>query len=120
MSGVLSDADLRFINLVAARRRGATPDQTAPPEGVLGDLAGAEPISRAAEIAHRLAAGSPFGAAPLCTALLAMHCQLQLDGFQLLAPQGVTAGMLRGLRDGGADVVTVERWLRDRCVSSAS
>jgi hypothetical protein len=57
--------------------------------------------------------------APLQTVLLVLHCALSLEGFSLIAPQGVLAGMVRGLAADG-DATVVARWLEDRAVPSGS
>lgn len=115
-------ADLRFINLVAARRfAGAQPgpiDEGAL-ESVLSGSADGTPFARAAALAAAVVRRGVVASAPLHTAVLAMHCSLRLDGFSLLTPQGVLAAMIRGLAAGG-EVDAMARWLRDRAVPSAS
>ncbi len=122
MSAPLSAADLRFINDVAVRRYAAG-ESHAVDEAALGRAleAAAEGTAyvRAATLAAGLLRGQVFTGAPLQTALLVLHCALSLQGFSLVAPQGVLAGMVVGLaRDGDAAVVA--RWLEDRAVPSAS
>jgi prophage maintenance system killer protein len=122
VSTPLRTSDLRFINRVAARRfAGGEPG--AVDEAVLAAaLAAAEegpPFARAAALAATLLQRRAFASAPLPTALLAVHCALALEGFSLIAPQGVTAGMIRGLADGGS-AATLARWLEDRAVPAAS
>ena len=117
---VLNAADLRFINLVAVRRFTEV-DQPPPPEGLeeaLDARSGSTAFTHAASLAAALLDRHVFGAAPQHTALLAMCCQLELDGYQLLAPQGVAAGMIRGVAAGEVDVDTVARWLEDRAVQT--
>lgn len=122
MTVALSAADLRFMNLVAARRfAGAEP--TAVEDAALdAALAASDAPSapgRAAQLAGALLADRVFAVAPLPTALLAVHCALWRDGLNLLAPQGVVAGMVRQLAADG-DTGRVARWLEDRSVPSAS
>ena len=117
----LRDADLRFVNLVAARRfAGGDPGavDAAALDAALAAAADGPPFTRAATLAAELVQRGVFSSAPLHTALLALHCSLSLDGFSLVAPQGVLAGMIRGLsRDG--DAAGVARWLEDRAVPIA-
>ncbi len=121
MAGVLSSDQLRFINLVAARRfagRDPEPDAGAavPQHAAAGDSA----FRRAAAVAASAARGRAFTVAPGPTALLAMCCQLANEGFELLAPQGAAAGMISGLRAGRVDEATVARWIEDRAVPMGS
>lgn len=119
---MLTAADLRFINAVAAGRfaRGdhADVDDAALTEAVALQRAGDPPSVRAATLAAALLGRQVFAAAPLPTALLAMHCSLSLDGAMLLAPQGVVAGMVKGLAAGDAPG-SIARWLEDRAVPSS-
>lgn len=122
MTSRLTVADLRFVNRVAARRLlGADPPPAdgdalaAALDGAVGDT----PLDRAAALAATLLGGGMFAVAPLQTTLLVVHCALALDGFILLAPQGVIVGMIRGLAHDG-DAATFARWLEDRTVPSAS
>ena len=122
MSRSLTVADITFINRVAARRfTGADP---APPdlasmEAACGAADAGTATQRAASLVAALLAGGTFRTAPLQSALLTLHCALALNGFTLLAPQGVLAGMLRtAAAPGGADALT--RWLDDRAVPSGS
>ena len=122
MSARLSVADLCFINRVAARRfAGAEPAQ--PDLAVLTEaLEGANsalPLERVAELVAPLLRRAAFSSAPLQTALLVVHCALSLEGFFLLAPQGVIVGMIRGLA-GDGDAAAFARWLEDRTVPSTS
>jgi prophage maintenance system killer protein len=118
---VLTTADVRFINTVAARRFGAVEspevDDTRLAEVVAAQTAERNAYARAASLAAVLLSGSAFSSAPQQTALLALHCSLSLDGVVLLAPQGVVAGMITGLATGG-DVAGFARWLEDRAVPS--
>lgn len=123
MSEPLTAADLRFINLVAARRfaAGSEPHVEAGVlEAALAGATGSTPFARAATLAGSLLARRVFAVAPLHTALLVLHCSLTRDGLTLLTPQGVLAGMIRGLATGAEDVAGVARWLEDRAVPSAS
>lgn len=83
---------------------------------VLTAVADVKPFGRAAGLAAAVVADGSFGSAGLVAALLALTVQLRLDGYQLTAPQGVLAGMVRGLSTGRADVDTVARWLEDRAI----
>ena len=121
MSAALSAADVIFINRVASRKFAA--GEPAAVDGAAIDAAitaaqGGSAHSRAARLAAGLLRGNATPTAPLHTALLVIHCSLSLDGLSLLAPQGVLAGMVRLLQEG--DVGTVEHWLEDRSVPSAS
>ena len=114
--------DLRFINLVAVRRF-AGREQAAEPrelDAALESLADSTPYARAAHLARELLSRQVFADEPLPTALLAMVAQLERDGLQLLAPQGVVVGMLRELAGGEVTFETVARWLEDRAVPSSS
>jgi hypothetical protein len=116
--GALSAESVRFINLVATRRfaGGGEPE---PPRGLdeaLGALIPATPFARAAALAETLLRHSVFASAPLQTALLALLCQLRLDDFVLLAPQGAAAGLIRELADGTVDATVLARWVEDRAV----
>ncbi len=119
---LLSSADLRFINLVATRRFGDA-EPPAEPRGLeeaLESIGGASPHLRGASLAHALLSRGVFPDAALPTALLAMACQLQFFGLQLLAPQGAIAGMVRELAIGEVGVATVARWLEDRAMPASS
>ncbi len=122
MSASLQAADLRFINGVAAKRFGGSEP------GTVNDSAVDEAIAAAAEgtafvrvatLAAVLVQRRAFGSAPLQTALLVLHCALSLEGFSLVAPQGVLAGMIQQLATDG-DPAGVARWLEDRAVPTAS
>ena len=119
---MLTAADLRVINRVAAHRFGGgvgeIDDAAIDAVGATQDT-GATPFARAAALAAELLARRAVAAAPLHTALLVIHCSLSLDGYLLLAPQGVTAGIVRGLAANG-DATAVARWLEDRAVPSST
>jgi prophage maintenance system killer protein len=122
VSAPLQAADLRFINSVAVRRfAGGEPgsvDAGAVDDALLAAADGTAFV-RAASLAAVLVQRHAFASAPLQTALLVLHCALSLEGFSLVAPQGVLAGMIDGLaKDGDAGVVA--RWLEDRAVPAAS
>jgi prophage maintenance system killer protein len=119
MSGVpLSVADVRFINLVAARRVCGDPAASpAPPETTLAEVRSQTPALRAAELAAALLRPGALSVAALPTALLAIVCQLDRDGYRLVAPQGAAAGMIRGLRNGSVSVSGFAAWVEDRAIS---
>lgn len=122
MTSSLTVADLRFINRVAARRFNGADPQPADGDALVAALDGAvgsTPLDRAAALAAGLLRSGVFTVVPLQTTLLVVHCALALDGFILLAPQGVIVGMIRGLAHDG-DAPTFARWLEDRTVPSAS
>ncbi len=122
MSAPLQASDLRFINTVAAKRFGGGESGSIDDAAVDAALAAAgdgTTFARAATLAAGLLQRHAFSSATLQTALLVLHCALSLEGFSLIAPQGVLAGMIRGLdKDGDASVVA--RWLEDRAVPSTS
>lgn len=122
MSAPLQAADLRFINAVAAKRFGGGDPSSvdgAAVDAALSAAADGTAFVRAATLAAVLVQRHAFASAPLQTALLALHCALTLEGFSLIAPQGVLAGMIHALaKDGDASVVA--RWLEDRAVPAAS
>ena len=105
---VLSADDIAFIELVASRRFGGGSDGRGP--GRAGLIDGTTEFARAAAAARQV-----MPAAGPQAALLAMLCQLALDGQQLLSPQGAVTGMIAGVRNGGDPDVLV-RWLQDRCI----
>lgn len=113
--------DLRFINLVAARRfgRGGQHLQAVRVEDLPPDASGS-PFLRAASLAHALLRQRLFDDAPLATALLVMCAQLARDGLQLLAPQGAVVGMISELASGSIDAASLARWLEDRAVPATS
>ncbi|HEX4755253.1 MAG TPA: hypothetical protein VH661_05830 [Candidatus Dormibacteraeota bacterium] len=122
MTSSLTVADLRFVNRVAARRFKGADAQPADGDALaeaLDGAVGSTPLDRAAALAAALLRGGVFAVVPLQTTLLVVHCALALDGFILLAPQGVIVGMIRGLAHDG-DAATFARWLEDRTVPSAS
>ena len=115
---VLSLDELRFINLVAARRTGADHRASPPPPHLVIDgLDGARPARRVAELGAALARPGALAEAALPTALLAVICQLGRDGYRLVAPQGVAAGMVRGLRTGAVSVDAFAAWVEDRAIA---
>jgi prophage maintenance system killer protein len=122
VSAPLQAADLRFINAVATRRFGGGAPGSVDAAAVDAALAASTEgtaFVRAATLAAVLVQRRAFASAPLQTALLVMHCALSLQGFSLIAPQGVLAGMIDALaKDGDAGVVA--RWLEDRAVPSSS
>lgn len=119
MSGeVLSTEELRFINLVAARRVGGDPAaSSAAPSLALGDLESERPVRRAAKLGAALARPGAVTAAPLPTALLAVICQLNRDGYRLVAPQGAAAGMIRSLSTGSLSAEGFAAWVEDRAIA---
>jgi hypothetical protein len=113
----LGERDLRFINLVAARRfAGSDPSPPQALDAALAQVTGVSAFERSASLAAVLLASGAFSVAPRPTAFLAMCVQLNLHGYDLLAPQGVAAGMMAGLAAGRLDVAAVARWLEDRSV----
>lgn len=116
-SGLLSVDDVRFINLVAARRLCGDPGASpAPPQTTLGEVRSEKPAARAAELAAALLQPGALAVAALPTALLAVVCQLARDGYHLLAPQGAAAGMVRGLGNGDISVTGFAAWVEDRAI----
>jgi hypothetical protein len=118
MSDVLSATDCCFVNLVASRKYGA--GDPAPPAGLddaLAAVSGKSPHERAASLAVSLLGRHVFETASAETALLVMLCQLNRDGFELVAPQGAVVGMLQGARSGSVDGGALTRWLEDRSVA---
>lgn len=120
MSAELLNVDeLRFINLVAARRVGGDPAASPPaPRVELGDLESDKPVRRAARLGALLARPGAIAEAALPTALLAVICQLTRDGYRLVAPQGAAAGMIRGLSTGGVSVDGFAAWVEDRAIAN--
>jgi prophage maintenance system killer protein len=122
VSASLQAADLRFINRVAAKRfAGGEPDQLDGDtlEAAITGAAAGTAFVRAASLAAALLRSGAFPVAPLQTVLLVLHCALSLEGFSLIAPQGVLAGMIRGLA-ADDDAAVMARWLEDRAVPSGS
>ena len=114
----LSSEELRFINLVAARRVAGDPAASPAAPGVLlGDLQRERPVRRAAQLGAALARPGVVAEAALPTALLAVICQLNRDGYRLVAPQGVAAGMIRGLRTRAVSVDSFAAWVEDRAIA---
>lgn len=122
MSAPLGAADLRFINRVAAKRfTGSEPgaiDDRAIDAAIVAAAEGTAFV-RTATLAATLLRGRAFSSAPRQTALLALHCAMSLEGFSLVAPQGVLAGMIQQLAT-DTDAASVARWLEDRAVPTAS
>lgn len=117
-AGLLSIDELRFVNLVAARRAGG--DSAATPAALdvaLGDMQDEKPVRRAARLGAALARPGALQHAALPTALLAVICQLNRDGYRLVAPQGAAAGMIRGLSTGGVSVDGFAAWVEDRAIA---
>ena len=113
----LSIDQLRFINLVAARRVGGDEQASpAPPQIAPDDLHDGPPVRRIAELGAALARPGAVTETALPTALLAVICQLNRDGYRLVAPQGVAAGMIRGLSTGAVSVDAFAAWLEDRTI----
>ena len=114
----LSLDELRFINLVAARRVGGDPGASPAPLSVAIDgTADERPARRVAELGAALARPGAVAEAALPTALLAVICQLGRDGYRLVAPQGAAAGMIRGLRTGAVSVDAFAAWVEDRSIA---
>ena len=119
---LLGAADLALIHLVAVRRRGepAAPLDPEPLARLLDQLAepdvppAATPFARAARLSLGLMQLLPGGLGRQ-VALLALVCQLRLDGYQLTAPQGVLAGMIAGA--GSGEPGALARWLEDRSLA---
>jgi prophage maintenance system killer protein len=121
---MLRPTDLRFVNRVTARRfAGGEPGplDEASVDAAIAEAAKAEGTAfvRIATLAASLLQGHAFASAPLPTALLILHCGLALEGYALIAPQGVAAGMIRGAAEDG-DASRLARWLEDRAVPTAS
>lgn len=117
--GLLSSEELRFINLVAARRVAKHPAASPASPGVaLEDLQSDRPVRRAAQLGAALARPGAVAEAALPTALLAVICQLNRDGYRLVAPQGAAAGMIRGLSTGGVSVEGFAAWVEDRAIAN--
>ena len=110
----LSADDLHFINLVASRRF-ARVEGDVPAPGI-DAVEAPTPQARAAALATALLQAGAVNTAPAPTALLAVCCQLRRDGLRLIAPQGVLAGMIRGLENGRVAVGEFASWLQDRSV----
>ncbi|MFN2582307.1 MAG: hypothetical protein ABR498_06155 [Candidatus Dormibacteria bacterium] len=114
MSATLDPQQLRFINLVAARRFAHQEGDVPAPD--VGEIDGATPQRRAAALAAALMQPGAVETAAAQTALLAVCCQLRRDGLRLIAPQGVLAGMVRGLATGRVTADEFAAWLQDRSV----
>lgn len=121
---MLGPTDVRFVNRVAARRcAGGEPGplDEGSVDAAIAEAATAEGTAfvSIATLAVSLLQRHVFASAPLPTALLILHCGLALEGYALIAPQGVAAGMVRGAADDG-DASRLARWLEDRAVPTAS
>lgn len=115
---MLTGDELRFINLVAARRvAGDAAASPGAPHVVLGDLQGERAARRVAQLAAALARPGALADAALPTVLLAVICQLNRDGYRLVAPQGAAAGMIRGLSTGDVSVDGFAAWVEDRAIA---
>ena len=119
MSGrVLTVDEVRFINLVAARRV-AHDGAAAPaaPHTTLDEVTSEQPARRAAQLGSALTRAGVLDEAALPSALLAVLCQLHRDGFRLVAPQGAVAGMVRGLSTGRVGLSDFADWVEDRAIA---
>ena len=115
---VLSLDEVRFVNLVAARRvAGDARASPAAPDIVIEDVDGERPARRVAELGAALVRPGALTQAALPTALLAVICQLNREGYRLVAPQGAAAGMIRGLSTGGVTVEGFAAWVEDRAIA---
>jgi prophage maintenance system killer protein len=114
-AGVISRDDVRFINLVAARRFAQVASPPSPSD-VSDAVDGETPYRRAASLAAALLRPGVLEVAALPTALLAVACQLARDGYSLTAPQGAAAGMVRDLARGTTSIDVFAAWLEDRAV----
>jgi len=113
-AGAVLNADqLRFIRLVVSRRFGGERPADVDASAPAGDTA----FQRAAGIAASLLRDPGPGRVKRPAAFVAMCCQLDSDGYDLLAPQGAAAGMIGGLDAGRVDQGALVRWLEDRAVS---
>lgn len=115
---MLTVEEVRFINLVAARRvahdAAAVPP---PPHTTLDELSSEQPAHRAAQLGAALTRPGVLDEAALPSALLAVLCQLHRDGFRLVAPQGAVAGMVRGLSTGRVGQSDFAAWVEDRAIA---
>lgn len=129
MSGeALSAADLLLLHTVAARRAGVAPgdldrrnlEEAAawPQVEEQGIARFPTPFMRAAAQAEAAARIAPRAAT--LTALLALAGRLAREGYVLVAPQGVLAGMVAGMVAGRLDAVALGRWIEDRAVPEGS
>jgi hypothetical protein len=117
-SAALSADQLRFINLVAARRIGGDAHASPAAPHVEFDGAQSAPAARrVAELGAALAHPGVVAETALPTVLLAVICQLHREGYRLVAPQGVAAGMIRGLNTGDVSVESFAAWLEDRTIA---
>ncbi len=121
----LVPADLSLVHAVAARRAGLEPGPLDPqqlveaaawPESESEGLARfPTPFTRAAAQAEAVARVVPRAAS--LTALLALAARLTREGYVLVAPQGVLAGMVSGMVAGRIDAAGLGRWVEDRAVA---
>lgn len=121
---LLSSQDLVLLHTVAARRAGVEPgqldsrtlDEAAawPQLEEDGGFRFATPFLRAAAQAEAAARIAPRAAT--LTALLALVSRLGREGYVLVAPQGVLAGMVAGMVAGRIDAAALGRWVEDRAV----
>ncbi|GAC1340913.1 MAG: hypothetical protein NVSMB29_10560 [Candidatus Dormibacteria bacterium] len=129
MSGAsLSPGDLLLLHTVAARRAGVDPgvlssthleEAAAWPQVEEAGIARfPTPFGRAAAQAEAAARVAPRAAT--LTALLALAARLAREGYVLVAPQGVLAGMVAGLVAGRLDAAALSRWIEDRAVPEAT
>jgi hypothetical protein len=122
----LRAADLSLIHLVAARRRGepAAPLDPAAVTALIDGLAEDPPASprtafdRSARLTAAMAGLAP-GPLGRQVAMLALLCQLRLDGYQLTAPQGVLAAMVAAVAERPEETDALARWLEDRALAYA-
>jgi hypothetical protein len=121
---LLRAADIRLVHLVAAHRRGEPApalDEAALDSLLRGVAAdeGAGTFPRAAEVARGVLrlVDEPALARQMC--VLALCAQLSLEGYTLIAPQGVVAGMITSLQKEG-DAAALGRWLEDRALPAGT
>jgi len=120
----LTPGDLLLLHAVAAHRAGVEPGELAmrhleeavawPQAEDDGVARFPTPFSRAAAQAEAAARIVPRAAA--LTALLALAVRLAREGYVLVAPQGVLAGMVAGMVAGRLDAAALGRWVEDRAV----
>lgn len=118
---LLQSADIRLIHLVASRRRGvpAPALDEAALDSTMANLTGGDsgtPFARTAGVAAAVIGLVDDPAVAGQMALLALCCQLAVEGFTLVAPQGVLAGMVADLRSGRGNEASLSRWLEDRAL----
>ncbi len=123
---LLGAGDLQLIHLVVAHRRGEAAGSldAGAAAALLGDLRDAggsrppAPFERAARLTGGVAGLLP-GAPGRQVALLALLCQIRLDGYQLTAPQGVLAAMVARTAENPREWEALARWLDDRAMAVA-